>query len=129
MYNNWQIFISIFYKNTKGIQKVINKDELKTIINDEIISTEKLIEELNDQVKPIAPDNAYGRLSRMDAMINKSVSESLLLDANAKLGKLHNALSNIDKPNFGICKSCKKPIPIARLMIIPETSFCVNCAR
>jgi len=104
-------------------------EEIKLRIIEEIANTKNLIEGLTEQVKPIAPDDAYGRLSRMDAIINKSVQESSLRAAEEKLSKLNIALSRIDSPNFGICKGCKKPIPIERLMIIPESIYCMNCAK
>lgn len=103
-------------------------EEIKLKILEEIKSTKELIVGLTEQVKPIAPDGAYGRLSRMDAIISKSVYESSLRDAENKLSKLNKALSKIDSPDFGICQKCKKPIPIARLMIIPESIYCMNCA-
>jgi DnaK suppressor protein len=31
--------------------------------------------------------------------------------------------------NFGTCEECGNPIPVARLMIVPETSLCVTCQR
>ena len=31
--------------------------------------------------------------------------------------------------NFGICEECGEPIPIKRLLAVPETTLCVNCQR
>jgi RNA polymerase-binding protein DksA len=45
------------------------------------------------------------------------------------LGKVERALDNIDKGVYGICESCGKPIPMARLDVLPYVTLCVDCAR
>ena len=49
------------------------QDEIIKIINDDIAKTESAIERYKELTKPIAPENAIGRVSRMDAINNKSV--------------------------------------------------------
>lgn len=79
--------------------------------------------------KPVSPDDAIGRLSRMDAINNKSVTESSLRKAEEKLKALERALGKVDSPEFGICQRCHAEIPLGRIMFRPESVFCVNCAR
>ena len=105
------------------------KDEIKQIILDEITKTRESIEKYSDMVKPIAPDVAIGRISRMDAINNKSVMEASLRQAKLKLKNLEKVLSNLGSKEFGICLKCKQPIPIGRILIRPESLHCVNCAR
>ncbi|MGS2761853.1 TraR/DksA family transcriptional regulator [Sinomicrobium sp. M5D2P9] len=31
--------------------------------------------------------------------------------------------------DFGICIKCKKPIPMGRIMAMPQSTLCVHCAR
>ena len=104
------------------------KDLLKSKILEAITLTKEKIAGLEEITKPIGPENSIGRVSRMDAINNKSVAEAALRAANQKLSKLTTALSKLDKPDFGICNFCKKPIPPARLMFMPESSRCVRCA-
>lgn len=100
----------------------------KSIVNKiERLSSE--VEELKEFTKPVAPENAIGRLSRMEAINNKSVAEASLRNCEAKLKKLKMALSEIEKSDFGVCRKCKDPIPFMRLKLMPESSHCVNCAR
>ena len=105
----------------------------KKVFNKKIIAEIKLIEgkidELKEATKPIAPDVAIGRISRMDAINNKSVNEAALRTAEAKLNKLEMALKKIDDPKFGYCLRCGQEIPEGRLMIMPESIKCVNCAQ
>jgi DnaK suppressor protein len=65
----------------------------------------------------------------MDAINNKSVNEAALVTAKDKLKNINLALERIDDKEFGICVQCGEPIPIQRLIIMPESSRCVACAR
>ena len=107
----------------------MNEEEIREKIQDEITKTEGLISEYKEQSKPVSPENAIGRISRMDAINNKSITESALRTAEGKLIKLKKALEKVGTKDFGVCVNCKKPIPIGRILLMPESSKCVNCAR
>ncbi len=104
-------------------------DEIKQKIEEEIAKTASLIADYKEQSKPVTLDNSIGRISRMDAINNKSITESALRQAETKLSKLLQAKDNVGKPDFGLCIKCKKPIPIGRVLLMPESNKCVNCAR
>ena len=104
-------------------------NKLKQVLLDEISKTELLVKEYQELTKPIAPDVAIGRISRMDAINNKSVTEAALRQAEEKLRNLHRVSSKIDDKDFGICLKCHKPIPLGRILIRPESLDCVNCAK
>ena len=104
-------------------------NELKQKLLDEISKTELLIKEYQEVTKPIAPDVAIGRISRMDAINNKSVMEAALRQADEKLRNLQRVSSKIDDKDFGICLKCHKPIPLGRILIRPESLYCVSCAK
>jgi DnaK suppressor protein len=78
--------------------------------------------------QPIAPDDAIGRLTRMEAINSKSINEAALRKARNKLARLERILRDIDDPDFGLCHACEEPIPFARLMAMPESNLCVACA-
>jgi DnaK suppressor protein len=104
------------------------KEALLAIIKEKVEQAIKEIEHLEEMTQPIAPENSLGRISRMDAINNKSVAEAALRSSRKKLNKLRLALAKIDEPGFGTCKLCKGPIPKARLMFMPESTRCVKCA-
>ena len=79
--------------------------------------------------KPIAPDNAIGRLTRMEAINSKSVNEAALRRAEETLSMIARAQAKIDHPDFGLCRECDEPIPSARLLALPETNLCVHCSQ
>ena len=110
----------------------MNPNDLKVVkqnIEAEIAITEGAILNYKELTKPIAPENAIGRISRMDAINNKSINEAALKTAELKLKNLQVALSNINDPDFGLCSRCAQEIPIGRILLMPQSRFCVHCAR
>ena len=79
--------------------------------------------------QPVSPDNAIGRLTRMEAISSQGISEASLNSSKAKLTKLEKTLGKIDLPDFGICVRCSNSIPHERSMLIPESVLCVRCAE
>ncbi len=108
--------------NKKEIAEIKEKIEIEIDKNRESIITYK------EMSKPIAPDCAIGRVSRMDAINNKSISEAALQKAKEKLEKLEFVLSKIDEKDFGTCVKCGKQIPIGRILLMPQSRLCVHCA-
>lgn len=106
----------------------MDKAAIKIQIEEQILKTENAIEKYQGMVQPISPDDAIGRISRMDAIVNKSVVESSLRQAERKLTKLKVMQTKIDDDNFGRCERCKKPIPIQRILLMPQSAKCVRCA-
>jgi DnaK suppressor protein len=110
----------------------MDKGQLKAVqqkLHDEIEITKHNINKYTELCKPIAPENAIGRVSRMDAINNKSVVEAALRQAKNKMQQLKVMKTKITDINFGRCIKCKKDIPLGRLMIRPHSKFCVNCAQ
>jgi DnaK suppressor protein len=107
----------------------MEKKEIRILIDQEISKTENKIREYEEMSSPVSPDDAIGRVSRMDAINNKSVTEATLRQAKDKLSKLRHALSRVDDENFGKCQRCGKDIPVMRVILMPQSPYCVNCAR
>jgi DnaK suppressor protein len=107
----------------------MENEEIKQKIIAEIKKTEKTIIEYKELTQPISPDNAIGRISRMDAINNKSVVEASLRQAEIKLKNLKRVYSQIGTEDFGRCLKCKQPIPLGRILVRPESLYCVKCAK
>lgn len=101
---------------------------IKQKISEEIVKTEQLIREYKELTEPVAPDDAIGRVSRMDAINNKSVTEASLRQAEEKLRNLQQVLTRKES-EFGICIRCGKAISRERILYRPESLSCVTCAR
>lgn len=106
----------------------MDKKIFKRKAEQELIKAKKGILELEELTKPIAPENAIGRISRMDAINNSSVNAAALRTLREKAKKIQSALQRINESDFGICVKCKKAIPDGRLLLLPEATLCVSCA-
>lgn len=105
------------------------RGQLKEQIEKKIKRLNRQIGDLKELTKPVEPDSAIGRVSRMDAINNKSVNESALAKKQEQLKALNLALQDIDKDDFQDCIVCGHEIPLQRLFIMPESRKCTNCAR
>ena len=105
------------------------KAELKQKIIEEIKTQKHLIESFEETSRPVAPDNAIGRLTRMEAISSQRISEASLNSAKVKLAKLERVLKKIHLPEFDVCTRCYNFIPHERIMLIPESTLCVSCVE
>lgn len=103
------------------------KQEISEIIERNIIKTQETIVELKEITKPIAPENAIGRISRMDAINNKSVNEAALREAKKKLELLLKSREDVKEDYFGLCRKCGIEIQLGRLKFRPESTICMSC--
>ncbi|MEX0648368.1 MAG: TraR/DksA C4-type zinc finger protein [Balneolaceae bacterium] len=108
--------------------KNAEKEELKQIIDDQILSIREEIVELIELTKPVSLDASIGRLSRMDAINNKAINEKALRDKKQTLQKLERAVERYEEGKLGKCLKCGEDIPFGRLKIMPYTTRCVGCA-
>lgn len=53
---------------------------------------------------------------------------SLAARARARIEQIDGALRRLDAGTYGACRTCRQPIPIARLEALPEATQCVSCA-
>ena len=109
--------------------------EEKTEFHEKLLSEKEKIEDeistLEDKTQPISPENAIGRISRMDAINNKGVAEFSLRKAKHRLNAVSVWLSKYgsEDEGFGKCARCKNEIPFKRLMFMPHSLKCMHCAN
>jgi len=104
------------------------KEQLKEAIERKIEETNLAVLDLREATKPMGLDSAIGRVSRMDYINNKSISEGELVKAEAKLNALQRWLSLYDSDQFGKCSRCGQEININRLLLLSESTCCIRCA-
>ena len=124
--------IPTHYRVPESCMKIMDekqKAKLKETIKKKLIAIKEDIAAYELLTKPVSPDNAIGRLTRMEAISSKSINEAALGKARDTRSQLERALAKIDAADFGLCRECDEPIPAARLMILPETDLCVQCAE
>lgn len=103
------------------------RQQVKNQIHSYIEAVEHEIIELEEKTKPIPPDCSIGRLTRQEMIQEQQVNEHALNEVRIRLNKLTYASKKVDKEDYGICVECEEDILFARLMLVPESSHCVNC--
>lgn len=104
------------------------KENIRAAIAKKAAQLDERIEEYRELTKPIPPSEAIGRVSRMDAINNKSVNEAALRQAEKQRQGLDRALQRLDDDRFGLCTRCGEAIPTGRLLLMPGALTCVRCA-
>lgn len=105
------------------------RDALGQHIRSEIEALKLDIGRMEELIQPVPPDNAVGRLSRMEAISEKSVNEATLRAARVRQTRLEQTLGLLDDDDFDHCAVCDNPIPFARLELVPESRLCITCAE
>lgn len=107
-------------------EKKFIKEKLRTKIERTKIKIDRMIE----MTEPIGPENAIGRVSRMDAINNKGVMEAALRSSQEELDAMHSALRRMESgdDSFGLCERCGQAIPFQRIALMPGSTRCVRCA-
>jgi DnaK suppressor protein len=79
--------------------------------------------------RPVKLDQtSVGRLSRIDALQNQSLTRGLQEREQIRVAQLREALRRLDAGTYGTCTGCADPIGFERLMLFPETLTCSGCA-
>lgn len=107
--------------------------EEKKALRDSILARIKEIQaslaSLEETAKPVEPDVAIGRLTRMDAMQQQKMQEENFKIAKSNILKLQDGLEKLEGDTFGQCHYCKQTIGFERLKALPESYMCIQCAE
>ena len=71
-------------------------------------------------------DSNFADSSQVTA--ERGEAEVLAANLREALDEVEHALSKQGEGTFGLCESCGKPIPPARLEAMPTARFCIDCA-
>jgi len=86
------------------------KQEIKQAIIGKMKALKKNVETFGDLSKPVSPDNAISRLTRMEAINSRSINEASLAKSKLTLKALKKALDSIEThharslPLCGVCR-------------------------
>jgi DnaK suppressor protein len=104
-----------------------DKKKIKTKIISDIKALESEIEALQNKNTPIPKDCSLDSLNKHDMAQEQQRNEKIIKESELRLHKLHATLLRIDKDDYGICQECEENIPFQRLMLLPESLYCVSC--
>ncbi|MBI1862505.1 TraR/DksA family transcriptional regulator [Candidatus Microgenomates bacterium] len=111
----------------------------KTIIkkHNDILEKEKVkllaqIVELTKDDPFSDPDHASDNAA-IDTDVREQVGhdtiEAEIKDLQKRVKDIDAALVKITKGTYGFCEKCSMPIPLARLELVPEARYCIDCEK
>ncbi|MCA1964780.1 MAG: TraR/DksA C4-type zinc finger protein, partial [Prosthecobacter sp.] len=103
--------------------------DFEELLDDLIARLQKEIENSSADTAAVAPDNAIGRVSRMDSILSQEVAKAMVAAKQKRILDLHAARMRLDEGSFGTCAACFEDIEIERLEAAPETLLCQACSR
>jgi len=105
-----------------------DKSALSLVLDKEIAALKKELAALEEQLQPITPDCSLGDLLRSEMMCAQEVLQGRYETAKKRYNRLKYTQSKCDDEHFGLCEICEEEIALQRLMIMPETRYCIHCA-
>lgn len=108
----------ILFVNIEDKQKLAQK------INAEIRKLSAYTGQKPDEYAAPEPDSTV----KIETLAIQAVDRHTLAEARRKIASLHKALAGIDDKNFGLCMDCGTMIPLDRLLVVPDTDKCTECA-
>lgn len=114
--------------SVKISKKLLSQIEKKLL--DEKTAITKQIEELKADDPFSDPDHVNDNAA-VDTEVREQhfhqIIEAEINSLQKRLKDIDLALQKIKKDRYGLCAKCNKPIPLARLELIPEAQYCVEC--
>jgi DnaK suppressor protein len=86
-----------------------------------------LLAATREGTRPVDLDEPIGRLTRMDAMQQQSMSAANRRSHDIRLQQIDQALGAINQDRYGLCRRCEDPIGYPRLKARPESPYCLDC--
>lgn len=105
-------------------------NKFKNVLLKQQKNVEKELKELED---PILSDVASAESSEpgTDSWLADTHSRVVAVKHNllVMLGRIKNALSNLNKGKYGKCENCGKTIEDERLEAMPTATLCISCSK
>lgn len=86
-----------------------------------------LLDRSRDGARPVDLDEPIGRLTRMDAIQQQSMTAASRRAYDVRLQQVEQALRAMDHGRYGLCRRCEDPIGFRRLSARPESPYCLDC--
>jgi len=88
---------------------------------------EAQLDQSDDATRAVAPDDAIGRLTRMDAIQQQRMAIEERRRRMVRRQQVAGSLAAVANGDYGACRRCQEPIGYARLKARPESPFCLAC--
>ena len=99
------------------------KEDLLTLRSE----IERFLGLTREGARPVDLDEPIGRLTRMDAMQQQSLTRASRQGLDVRLRQVKAALEAMKGDEYGFCRRCDEPTGFRRLKVRPEAPFCIRC--
>ena len=86
-----------------------------------------LLDSTREGTRPVELDEPIGRLTRMDAIQQQSMSAASRRQTDLRRRQVLQAIDLAKRGEYGLCRRCEDPIGYARLSARPESPYCLGC--
>ena len=104
--------------------QIVELEKRLTVLRDELTA---MMQSTREGTRPVALDEPIGRLTRMDAMQQQSMSKANRGQTDLRLRQVRQSLKLVEQGEYGLCRRCEEPIGYARLSARPESPYCLDC--
>lgn len=117
-------------------RNALDLDQFRLLLDEERERYESIVKGISEAGLDQSMTESTGELSSLDQHAADSGNEmyerekdlGLRADALDTLGRIEAAMLRIESGEYGVCRSCGRPIGVERLKAIPFAEECVACA-
>lgn len=104
-------------------KEVLLKEERSTLAQINILKTED----------PFSDPDHVSDNAAVDTDVREQVGHETVVaqikDLEKHLESIHKAMVRIERKTYGQCQKCDSFIPLERLKIVPDASYCIECEK
>lgn len=90
---------------------------------------ERATHQVDDDRFSLTATHGHGETELATRDVELGLATTLGNTAAASLDAIDAVLARLDTVDFGMCDTCGRPIPVERLLAVPEASRCVRCQQ
>jgi len=103
--------------------------ELATAIDTQLEHLAQEIEATKESLKPVATQCSKSDPQRAEQMQNQELIYKNYAFIQRRYNSLLDTKRHLNDETFGLCEVCDEMIAFERLLLLPETKQCIDCAK
>ena len=103
------------------------REQVALSINDQLKHLSKEIAVASENLKPVATQCSRSDPQRAELMQHQELIYKNMVMAQKRYNALLYAQKQLNDDTFGLCNECDEVIALERLLLMPESTYCVDC--
>ena len=105
----------------------MNTKKFKNELAKKLIDQQAILKSATDDAESIRRPYCRDLWEIAEETERAVIVDNTLQQTQQNIKKIENALSKIEKSDYGFCEECGDDISPERLSIVPEAAFCQSC--